>query len=170
MIHVTISGKPYEIDFNGLPLGDAEFEISVNQKLIKVKLPGVDFGSLETGEAGYNLYLIIDGRPYEVSLDQDLRWIESSAGIFAVDLRDKDSNQPRVHHGDDRLKAPIPGLVTKVMVAEGEQVEAGQPILVLESMKMENEIRASHPGRVKSLLVSPGQSVSHHELLAEIVE
>ncbi len=82
----------------------------------------------------------------------------------------KNQVKPLLRSGDGHLKAPIPGLVAKVLVAVGEQVEAGQPLLILEAMKMENEIRAPLSGWIKTLNVAPGQSVSHNELLAEIVE
>jgi len=170
MILVTIAGKTFEIELTGFPLGEADFDIRVDDQILPVNLPGLNYGNVETDPTGYNLYLIIDGRPYEVILDRDFRWIQSEAGVFLLDLREKGSSRPRPRSGDGRLMAPIPGLITKVMIAEGDQVESGQPLLVLEAMKMENEIRAPHAGRIKSLLAFPGQSVSHNELLAEIVE
>ena len=71
--------------------------------------------------------------------------------------------------GDGRVKAPIPGLVTKVCIERGDQVEAGEPLLVLEAMKMENEITAPRNGTVSELNVSVGQVVALHEVLVEIV-
>ena len=70
---------------------------------------------------------------------------------------------------DARIKAPIPGIVVRLLVEVGQEVMADQPVLVLEAMKMENEIRAARSGRVASLHAQPGQSVKLHELLAEIV-
>ena len=62
----------------------------------------------------------------------------------------------------------IPGLIKTVLVAEGEQVEAGQPLFILEAMKMENEIHAPKSGVIGQIRVKPGQDVTLHEVLAEI--
>jgi biotin carboxyl carrier protein len=70
---------------------------------------------------------------------------------------------------DARIKAPIPGVIVRLLVEVGQEVAADQPVLVLEAMKMENEIRAARAGTVASMHVQPGQSVKLHELLAEIV-
>ena len=67
------------------------------------------------------------------------------------------------------MKAPIPGLITRVLVRPGEQVEAGQILLVLEAMKMENEIRAPMMGTVSTVLVVPQQSVARGDMLVEVV-
>jgi biotin carboxyl carrier protein len=66
------------------------------------------------------------------------------------------------------VKAPIPGLVTRVLVQAGDVVEAGQPLLLLEAMKMENEILAPRAGAVLRLSAIPGKSVTLHEELIEI--
>ena len=61
--------------------------------------------------------------------------------------------------GPVALKAPMPGLVMKVMVEAGEVVAAGQGLVVLEAMKMENELKAAGPAVVDTVLVKPGQAV-----------
>ena len=68
------------------------------------------------------------------------------------------------------LEAPMPGVVTKVMVQVGDDVAKGQPLLALEAMKMEHLIRAPHAGRVKSMAASPGQMVQAGVTLAELEE
>ena len=65
------------------------------------------------------------------------------------------------------LLAPLPGTVTKIFVLPGAQVEAGQPVCVIEAMKMKNTIRANRSGTVSSVSVSPGQSVKHKQVLVE---
>jgi len=70
--------------------------------------------------------------------------------------------------GPSRLEAPIPGKVVKVHVAEGDEVEAGQPLVVLEAMKMENELTADQAGKVTAVHVEPGQTVDAGEALAEL--
>ena len=70
--------------------------------------------------------------------------------------------------GDGRVKAPIPGLISRVLVEPGATVSAGQPLVVLEAMKMENEIRAPFDGVVSALSVSVGQTVLGNQVLAEV--
>ena len=66
------------------------------------------------------------------------------------------------------MKAPIPGLITRVLVEPGAQVGAGQALLILEAMKMENEIRAPFDGVVSSVPVTTGQTVIRNQVLAEV--
>ena len=67
------------------------------------------------------------------------------------------------------LKAPMPGLVVRVLVAEGEQVPAGKGLVVVEAMKMENELKAAGAGTVKKIHVSPGDRVEKGAALIELV-
>ena len=66
------------------------------------------------------------------------------------------------------LEAPMPGVVTKVMVVVGDEVSKGQPLLALEAMKMEHMIRAPRAGRVKSVAASPGIMVQAGAILVEL--
>jgi len=63
------------------------------------------------------------------------------------------------------MTAPLPGTVTEVFVKAGDQIEAGQVILVIEAMKMKNSIRSIRAGRIAEVLVSPGQTVAHKQIL-----
>jgi biotin carboxyl carrier protein len=75
---------------------------------------------------------------------------------------------PPAGRDDGDVLAPIPGLIMRVCVVEGQSVAPGEPICVLEAMKMENEIRAHCAGRVAALPVRPGQPVALRQLLAHI--
>jgi len=66
------------------------------------------------------------------------------------------------------VPAPLPGRVIELRVREGDAVKAGQTVLVMEAMKMENAIPAPHDGTVKKLFVSPGDDVGEGEILAEV--
>lgn len=70
--------------------------------------------------------------------------------------------------GDANIRAPMPGLVSNVLIEEGAEVQRGQAVIVLEAMKMENDLTAPRPGVVKSLRVSKGQTVNQNDLLAVI--
>jgi biotin carboxyl carrier protein len=71
-------------------------------------------------------------------------------------------------HGEQSITAPMPGRVVRVLVAAGEQVDARQPVVVVEAMKMENELKAPRAGRVKEIHVTPGTSVEAGRILAVI--
>ena len=70
--------------------------------------------------------------------------------------------------GANSVLAMMPGAILKVLVAEGDQVEEGAVVVVLEAMKMENEIHAHRSGVVKKVLVAPGESVENDQPLVEI--
>ena len=68
------------------------------------------------------------------------------------------------------LKAPMPGLVVRVAVNEGEAVEKGDTVLIVEAMKMENELRAPGAARVTRVLAAPGEAVEKGQVLVEFGE
>ena len=72
-------------------------------------------------------------------------------------------------HGGDVIRAPMPGRVVRVLVAVGEEVEADAPVLIVEAMKMENELRCTAGGTVKTISVAEGDTVDAGQVLCEIV-
>ncbi len=122
------------------------------------------------------LSLLIDGHAYEIKREQtatDLHmWVGSNR--FAVELRDPRSLRSRQKSAGDekgprKILAPMPGRVVRVLVAEGAEVEAGQGIVVVEAMKMQNEIKSPKKGTVTKVLATPGAAVNPGDVLA-IVE
>ena len=71
-------------------------------------------------------------------------------------------------HGEQKVVAPMPGRVVRVLVAPGDEVEPRQPVIVVEAMKMENELRSPKAGRVKDVAVAPGTSVEAGRVLVVI--
>jgi biotin carboxyl carrier protein len=71
-------------------------------------------------------------------------------------------------HGEQKITAPMPGRVVRVLVARGEDVEVRQPVVVVEAMKMENELRSPKAGRVKDVAVEAGASVEAGRVLVVI--
>ena len=69
---------------------------------------------------------------------------------------------PTLPEGELAITAPIPGLVVRILVKEGDTIEEGQPVVLLEAMKMENELRAVRGGVVKSVLAAAGQRVDQN--------
>jgi biotin carboxyl carrier protein len=72
----------------------------------------------------------------------------------------------RAANGHDIL-APLPGTITEIKISAGMHVNAGDPLLIIEAMKMKNIIRAGGAGTIKTVLVSAGQTVKHHQALVE---
>lgn len=70
--------------------------------------------------------------------------------------------------GSSTIPAPLPGLILEVMVREGDAVKAGQSLLVMEAMKMENQIQAPFDGKVKKVFVQKGANISEGDKLIEI--
>jgi acetyl/propionyl-CoA carboxylase alpha subunit len=161
-LSVTIDGRTFEVEVD-IPLGcdGAELTAMVGGQALHVALACVD-------DPEQIEWIVVDGRSREIVVDRDLRWLRSGTGLHHFEVRDLETTVARPVSGDGRVKAPIPGMITRVIVDVGDQVEAGQPILVLEAMKMENEIRAPRAGIVSRLDIAPGQGVALHEVLAEI--
>jgi biotin carboxyl carrier protein len=109
------------------------------------------------GAARGSYTLWLDGHRFEVeALDERSKAIRDLSGVAAGPS------------GPAPLKAPMPGLIVRVNVQVGDQVQAGQGIVVMEAMKMENELRATAPGKVKSVLATPGTAVEKGALLIEL--
>jgi biotin carboxyl carrier protein len=159
---ITIDGAEFTVEVSDTLGPDGFMNAVVNGTPTRVSL-----SSLTTPDTIQ--WALVDTRAYELQVDHDLRWIQTWRGRHQIDVRDLDVRVSRPISTDARIKAPIPGVVVRVLVEVGEDVVADQPVLVLEAMKMENEIRAVRAGRVASLSVRPGQSVKLHEQIAEIV-
>jgi biotin carboxyl carrier protein len=103
------------------------------------------------------LTVSINGRELEVRLEDDLDALIRRLGFRTV---------AATASGDAR--APMPGLILDLMVAEGDEVRADQPLLVLEAMKMENVVKSGGAGTVQSVHVTRGEAVEKNQLLIEI--
>ena len=107
------------------------------------------------GRGRYSLW--VDGYRFDVeALDERTRQIRDVAAASALPS------------GPAPIVAPMPGLVVRVRVAVGDRVEAGQGVVVMEAMKMENELRATAAGVVKSIEVTAGTAVEKGTLLVEL--
>jgi biotin carboxyl carrier protein len=122
------------------------------------------------------LSLLIDGRSYEIRREQTAEGLYLWAGgaSFAVEARDPRSLRSRRDaagnaDGPKKLVCPMPGKVIRVLVTEKSAVEAGQGIVVVEAMKMQNEIKSPKKGLVQKILAVTGASVNAGDVLA-IVE
>ena len=119
---------------------------------------------------------MLDGKSYIVDLDKRRTGIAASVGASEALLQVEDAlhrrlaaaAQPRDKGRGETLRAPIAGKVVKVLVAVGDEVAPGTPVIVLEAMKMENEIVAERGGKVTSVGKQAGQAVETGDMLVEI--
>jgi biotin carboxyl carrier protein len=154
-------------------VGDSEYTIDIEESgevLVDGAPIAVDLARSGTPEL---FSVLLDGASHEVL-------IEPSRHDYVVTLRDEqyqvqieDERTRRLNahrklalpQGDISVTAPIPGLVVNVMVTEGQEIIESQPLVILEAMKMENELRAVRPGKVKSVKVAAGQRVNSGDVL-----
>lgn len=87
---------------------------------------------------------------------------------YVVDVEEK-ASRARRRHRDHSMSAPMPGVVLKILTAQGQRVTKGTPLLILEAMKMENVLAAEIAGTVSEVHVKPGDMVEPGKLLVLIV-
>ena len=136
-----------------------------------------EFSHVWIGDTGHDLHLIVDGRSYDFRIEEDdgqlaITHIGNRYHCAVLDEHLADlqrraglSDRPT---GRTIVKAPMPGLVVRVLVEPGTQVQKGDRLLILEAMKMENDVKAPRAGRVSSISVAPGQVVAGGSELAVI--
>jgi biotin carboxyl carrier protein len=159
---VTIDGQTLQVEIEGGNLPQNEWTIRVDGELLRVSVPDSAASAMDLE------WLVIGDRPYGIHFDPELHWVQSQGRRYSVQLRDLDAPVTRPRSGDGRIKAPIPGQVTQVLVAPEQRVAPGDTLFILEAMKMENHILAPLGGSVTALHVAPGQGVMLNEVLAEI--
>lgn len=143
------------------------------------------FGFRLNAAAKRTVRLAVDGRPMEIDLDAtgpvepsrydidgDSVWVQAEDGFaahrFSFPL--SAASQTSGAAGDGAILAPMPGRIVSVEVAEGQAVTAGQKLLVLEAMKMEQALLAPFDGVVETLTATPGAQVQVDALLAKVVK
>src|SRR5512141_1659105 len=148
-------------------IGDKEYSVEVLDKghvSVNGTIMEVDFEAI-SGQPVYSL--LIDGKSYEAFIDpaEDGWQVLLQGRQYDVSVEDEREKRLRAAAGgkmqaggDFKLKAPMPGLVVAVPVEENQQVEKGQVLLILESMKMQNELRSPRSGRVERIKVKSGET------------
>jgi biotin carboxyl carrier protein len=141
-----------------------------------VKIDGEPVNADAAQIAPNTISVLLDGQAFEVhvtpSLDGTVK-LQSGPHEFTAELRDPRAWQGRKHgateaEGRQQILAPMPGKVIRLLVNAGDQVEAGQGLVVVEAMKMQNEIRSPKTGRVERLQVKEGQAVNAGEVLCVV--
>ena len=154
-------------------LGDQTVDLQIDQDSITVNGQPVEARINRLSE--HTIHLILNNRSYVLTVvkqpDGQLRVTHGarSHNVLIKDERDLLLERMGISADADlgvsEVRAPMPGLVLQVLVGEGDEVEAGTGLVVLEAMKMENELRAPAGATVARVHVSAGDAVSKNELL-----
>lgn len=124
----------------------------------------------------HTVSVLIDGRSYAIQITQlpngPLK-LQTASQEFTAEVADPRAWRNRRHsllqaEGRQQVVAPMPGKVVRVLVHAGEQVQAGQGLLVVEAMKMQNEIRSPKTGTVERLIAKEGQPVNAGDILCVV--
>jgi biotin carboxyl carrier protein len=141
---ISLDGEPAEAD--AMEIAPGVFSIVLGGKSHEVRVTATPTGAL-TLQTGH--------REFTAEVSDPRAWRGRRHGALEAE-------------GRQQIVAPMPGKIIRVLVQAGEKVEAGQGLLVVEAMKMQNEIRSPKSGTVERLLVNEGQPVNAGEALAWI--
>ncbi|HMZ07692.1 MAG TPA: biotin/lipoyl-binding protein [Anaerolineales bacterium] len=159
----TVDGKDYEIeivDDHHVRIGErlipVNFESVSGQPVFSLILDGKSFESyVYPGDDSWQV--LLRGRQYQVKVeDEREKRLKAAAGGGVAE------------GGEFHLKAPMPGLVVAIPVSEGQEVKKGQVLLILESMKMQNELKSPRDGVISHIKVKAGESVEQKQLLLNL--
>jgi acetyl/propionyl-CoA carboxylase alpha subunit len=146
---IYVDDKPFEVELLKT-FGSDVFSFLVNQRIFQI---GLDFGD------DSNLEISLDGLTYQIAATDEMKKV---LGRYVAN----GGGGSRSNAG--LIKAPMPGMVVKILVKEGMQVLEDDKIILIEAMKMENTLKAPTSGTIKSINVVEGQAVEKGALLIEI--
>lgn len=145
---INVAGNDLQWDIQPLP--NKSFSIIANNKSYVAFLENVD-------RTRKTMDLRIENSIYAIKIQEPIDLLLEKMGL---DISKTQKVEP--------VKAPMPGLVLKVMVTEGQSIKKGDPVLILEAMKMENVFKASSDATVKAIKIAEGQAVEKGEILIEL--
>ena len=163
LYHVTIGSRTFAVDLggdviavDGMPVGAAELAALPGTPLRHLLIDGRSV-SVVAQRTGTTWQLQVDGWPVRADVVD-----ERTRAIRAITGRGGAAQGPKP------VRAPMPGLIVRVEVAVGDHVKAGQPVIAMEAMKMENELRAESDGVVTRVVIERGQAVEKGAVLVEL--
>lgn len=145
--HVVVDDQAFEIDFH--PVSDQPvYSLLLNGKSIEAYVYSMD----------NSWQVLLYGNQYaaQVEEERERRLRAATGGGITTGA-------------DFHLKSPMPGLVVSVVVEEGQRVRAGELLIILESMKMQNELKSPRDGMISRIRVQPGESVEQRQTLLSVV-
>ena len=163
IFEVSVDGRDYRVE---LERGEspAQWKCEVNGEQILLDAtttaPGV-------------LSLIVGGKSYEILESSGQQQLAISGRRYSVDVRDPRAWRTRharagAGDGPRKIVAPMPGKVVRVIAVEGSEIEQGAAVIVIEAMKMQNELKSPKKGTVAKVLATEGAPVNAGDVLAEI--
>jgi biotin carboxyl carrier protein len=145
--HITVDGVDYEIDFE-----------SVSEQTVYSLLANNNSYEALVYESEEGWQVLLHGSQYVLLVeDEREKRLRASLG----------GGPPE--NVDFHLRAPMPGLIVTVPVREGQMVEKGDVLVVLESMKMQNQLKSPRPGKISRVQVKPGDSVEQRDTLLSVI-
>jgi biotin carboxyl carrier protein len=160
----TPGALPIVVDVKELPSG--ALEVRIDDKLVDVDVVPVG-GQLSVRIDGAVVDLTTEGTPPELGAIASGH--RSYVRVESERLRTAEAAKKGDRGGAEKIvKSPMPGRIVKLLVKPGDEVEAGKPLLVMEAMKMENEIKAKTAGKVAEVFVSVGDAVEGNTKLVSM--
>lgn len=153
--------------------GGGEFEVEIlarKDATVRARINGREVeASLEPAPEG-GAVIVLNRQRYRVFGAKIRDRILVAAGPASFEFKQIEEGRSHALRGlaAHEITAPMPGKLLRILVKEGQQVEAGDGLVVLEAMKMETTLSAESPARIKKVLVSAGQMVDHGAVLIEL--
>ena len=140
-------------------------------KKFRFKIRGNAY-EVEVKDFEYNIaHIEVNGTLYEVEVEQKETAMSKTPKLVRSHVQPKRTDskiKKKVSSRATPVNAPLPGNIFKVLVKQGDEVKKGDKIMIMESMKMENNVLAEKDGTISSIRVNEGDSVLQNDLLAEI--
>ncbi len=159
-------------------IGDQEYTVEIigpRQVSVNGKLYSVDFQSV-SGQPVFSL--LVDGGSYQAAVfpgDEDTLQVLMRGALYVATVEDEREKRLKsaggsgaVVSGEFTLRAPMPGLIVKIPVTEGQEVTKGDVLVILESMKMQNELKSPRGGKVTRVQVKIGDSVEQRQIILSV--
>lgn len=145
---IIVNDTPLAFDIRQLQ--ETAYSVIVNNKSYTLFVEQVD-------KAKKTITIRVNGTIYTAKINEPIDVLLTNMGM---DMSKMQKTEP--------IKAPMPGLVLKILVEEGQQLKKGDPVLILEAMKMENVFKAPNDATVKAILVQTGKAVEKGEILIDL--
>lgn len=141
-----------------------KFTFTINGNKYEVEIENVEKNNAE---------ITVNGTSYNVTLEKNIKpektpVLTRKLAVPSTETSISKTNKPSDAKGTGLIKSPLPGVILEVLVKEGDTVKIGDKLLIMEAMKMENNINSDKAGKVVSVKVKNGDSVLEGEVLVEI--
>lgn len=159
----TVNGQTYEVEIN------REGEVKVNGEVRHVDFKHMGVNRIYS--------LLIDNQSFEAVVEErdDKYQVLMAGDLYEVEVTDeramrlaRASGSLAGGSGEATIRSPMPGMIVTIPVAVGQEVKKGMPVVILESMKMQNELKAPRDGVVHHINVKAGDSVEQNQVLVTL--